>query len=190
MHDLITFILIFHRGHGLDYNDLTPSIAAPSGEGIADLYTALVRNCPRLFAIAFTFCWQRYLTDLSYFKRLNDSCIGRGFYVNGRCNTGGDACDSCTGVRDIDYMKKAKKQPSTYTWAYGPTGDGSGKCNKSGKKNRCRSLLLVFNRTLNLSLHLQFTVLDMCTLRLYGHFTHENCRALLTTTMKILHLKS
>ncbi len=39
-------------GHGLDANDATPGIASPSGEGVADVYTAL---------------------------RLNDSCIGRNF---------------------------------------------------------------------------------------------------------------
>ena len=39
-------------GHGLDDNDAVPTIAGPSGEGIADIYTAL---------------------------RLNDSCIGRNF---------------------------------------------------------------------------------------------------------------
>ena len=39
-------------GHGLDDNDAVPTIASPSGEGIADVYAAL---------------------------RLNTSCIGRNF---------------------------------------------------------------------------------------------------------------
>lgn len=49
-------------GHGLDNNDLTPTIVKPSGEGIADIYTAL---------------------------RLGDSCIGRGFF-NNPCSQFGD----------------------------------------------------------------------------------------------------
>jgi len=63
-------------GHGMDRYDVTSGIADPSGEGIADLYSAL---------------------------RLNDSCIGRGFYLSRKCS----GCISCTGVRDIDYMKKS-----------------------------------------------------------------------------------
>ena len=39
-------------GHGMDANDVVGGIASPSGEGIADIYSAL---------------------------RLNDSCIGRNF---------------------------------------------------------------------------------------------------------------
>ena len=31
-------------GHGLDDNDAVPTIASPSGEGIADVYTALRFN--------------------------------------------------------------------------------------------------------------------------------------------------
>ena len=46
-------------------------IASPSGEGIADIYTAL---------------------------RLNDSCIGRNFRTT-VCTGFGDPCDTCTGVR-------------------------------------------------------------------------------------------
>jgi len=72
-------------GHGMDANDATPGIASPSGEGIADIYTAL---------------------------RLNDSCIGRNFRRSGTCST----CQTCTGVRDIDYAKKTGS-PSTFTWA-------------------------------------------------------------------------
>jgi hypothetical protein len=60
-------------GHGIDDNDAIPNIASPSGEGIADIYTAL---------------------------RLNDSCIGRNFRST-NCTGNGDACLSCTGVRAI-----------------------------------------------------------------------------------------
>lgn len=77
-------------GHGLDDNDVDGRIAKPSGEGIADVYTAL---------------------------RLNDSCIGRGFYKTSTCSGNGNKCLTCTGVRDIDYMNRENKSPSTYTWS-------------------------------------------------------------------------
>ncbi|HYH44921.1 MAG TPA: hypothetical protein VEG34_04500, partial [Thermoanaerobaculia bacterium] len=75
-------------GHGLDANDSVPGVSSP-GEGIADLYAAL---------------------------RLNDSCIGRNFR-NKVCTGFGDPCLTCTGVRDIDYLKRESGLPHTYTWA-------------------------------------------------------------------------
>ncbi|MCP4665759.1 MAG: endopeptidase, partial [Deltaproteobacteria bacterium] len=77
-------------GHGLDQNDATPGIANPSGEGIADIYTAL---------------------------RLNDSCIGRNFRPGVVCGGYGDPCTVCTGVRDIDYLKRVSGQPHDYSWS-------------------------------------------------------------------------
>jgi hypothetical protein len=76
-------------GHGMDDNDAVPSIASPSGEGVADIYAAL---------------------------RLNDSCIGRGFRASD-CGGFGDPCLACTGVRDIDYLKRASGNPHTYSWS-------------------------------------------------------------------------
>ncbi len=76
-------------GHGMDDNDAVPTIASPSGEGIADIYTAL---------------------------RLNTSCIGRNFRST-VCSGFGDPCLTCTGVRDIDYLKRASGQPHDYTWS-------------------------------------------------------------------------
>jgi hypothetical protein len=76
-------------GHGMDANDVVGGIAGPSGEGIADIYTAL---------------------------RLNDSCIGRNF-LSGNCSGNGDACTDCSGVRDIDYLKRQSGNPHTYTWS-------------------------------------------------------------------------
>jgi hypothetical protein len=58
---VLSFLLTIFRGHGLDNNDITGSIASPSGEGIADIYAAL---------------------------RMGDSCIGRGFYTSGGGCTG------------------------------------------------------------------------------------------------------
>ncbi len=76
-------------GHGMDANDATPGIASPSGEGIADIYTAL---------------------------RLNDSCIGRNFRST-VCAGNGDPCLTCTGVRDIDYAKRASGLPHDFSWS-------------------------------------------------------------------------
>ncbi len=76
-------------GHGLDANDATPGIASPSGEGIADIYTAL---------------------------RLNNSCIGRNFRPGIQCGGYGDPCIDCTGVRDIDYLKRQSSLPHDFTW--------------------------------------------------------------------------
>jgi len=76
-------------GHGLDNNDNIPAVSFP-GEGIADIYAAL---------------------------RLNDSCIGRGFYQSGNCGGYGDPCTSCSGLRDIDYARRASGTPHTPTWA-------------------------------------------------------------------------
>ncbi|MEM9555024.1 MAG: PepSY domain-containing protein [Acidobacteriota bacterium] len=76
-------------GHGIDDNDANPSIASPSGEGIADIYTAL---------------------------RLNSSCIGRNFRST-PCSGFGDPCLTCTGVRDIDYLQRQSGQPHDYSWS-------------------------------------------------------------------------
>ena len=86
-------------GHGLDDNDALPNIASPSGEGIADVYTAL---------------------------RLNTSCIGRNF-LSGNCSGNGDPCLDCSGVRDIDYLQRQSGQPHDYTWSNANCG-GSVHC--------------------------------------------------------------
>ena len=77
-------------GHGLDDNDAAPFISGPSGEGIADIYTAL---------------------------RLNDSCIGRNFRPGVQCAGFGDPCIDCTGVRDIDFAMRNSGQPHDYSWS-------------------------------------------------------------------------
>jgi hypothetical protein len=86
-------------GHGMDDNDANPSIASPSGEGVADIYAAL---------------------------RLNTSCIGRHFRST-NCTGFGDPCTECTGVRDIDYAKRASGNPHTFTWTNANCG-GSVHC--------------------------------------------------------------
>ncbi len=86
-------------GHGMDDNDAVPTIAGPSGEGIADIYTAL---------------------------RLNTSCIGRNFRAT-NCTGFGDPCLNCTGVRDIDYLMRQSGNPHDYTWSNANCG-GSVHC--------------------------------------------------------------
>ncbi len=83
-------------GHGLDDNDVNPFISNP-GEGIADLY--------------------------AYF-RLGSSCIGRGFVPGSNCGGFGDPCLSCTGVRDIDWAKRASGLPHDVVWADANCGVG------------------------------------------------------------------
>jgi hypothetical protein len=63
-------------GHGMDAMDVASGISKPSGEGIADVYAAL---------------------------RLNDSCIGRGFYQK-LCGGNGNACLSCTGTFTVNLI--------------------------------------------------------------------------------------
>jgi hypothetical protein len=54
-------VIVHEWGHGLDNNDNDGKISKPSGEGIADVYAAL---------------------------RMDDSCIGRGFFRSGGSCTG------------------------------------------------------------------------------------------------------
>jgi len=81
-------VLDHEWAHGLDDNDAVPTISNP-GEGIADVYAAL---------------------------RLNDSCIGRGFYLSGNMCGDNDPCLSCDGVRDIDWAKRQSGQPHDIAW--------------------------------------------------------------------------
>jgi hypothetical protein len=93
-------------GHGMDANDATPGISNP-GEGIPDIYAAL---------------------------RLGTSCIGFNFRPGVPCGGYGDPCiafggePACTGVRDINYEKRASQQPHTFTWANTSGTCGSSHC--------------------------------------------------------------
>ncbi|HVF61081.1 MAG TPA: hypothetical protein VNJ70_14840 [Thermoanaerobaculia bacterium] len=74
-------------GHGMDNNDANPSISAP-GEAYADVAAIL---------------------------RLNTSCIGRGFRST-KCGGNGDPCTECTGVREVDWQKRASGTPHNLDW--------------------------------------------------------------------------
>jgi subtilisin-like proprotein convertase family protein len=75
--------------------------------------------------------------DITTFLSMHDSCMGRGFKKFGTCGGYGDACLTCTGVRDQDWDKRASHTPAT------PAGfvtthcaSGSGPC---GKEVHCES---------------------------------------------------
>ena len=92
-------------GHGLDTYDDSKGIALP-GEAYADMASVL---------------------------RLNSSCIARGFFISnaaspvGNCPGNGDLCTDCTGVREIDWMKRESRMPHDLSWVLdqNPTVPGS-----------------------------------------------------------------
>ena len=80
-------------GHGMDNNGINPSVSRPGG-GIADVHAWL---------------------------RVQDSCMGRGFWKNQVCGGYGDPCDppvatGCTGARQLDFMGSTCDRPHTVTW--------------------------------------------------------------------------
>lgn len=93
-------------GHGMDSNDNVPGGSSP-GEATADTYAAL---------------------------RLNTSCIGRGFFQSGNCSGYGDACTSCSGVRDIDYAKHVGNTPALIG---GRGSGGANSCPATGSLGPC-----------------------------------------------------
>ena len=112
----IAAVIDHEWGHGLDDNDAVPSISSP-GEGIADLYASL---------------------------RLDTSCIGRGFRaVN--CGGYGDPCTDCTGVREIDWAKRASGLPHDLGSPL-PTGIdalcGSGNVGPCGGSSHCEGTVV------------------------------------------------
>ncbi len=79
-------VSLHEYGHGLDSNDGTGSPPENgSGETVGDWTASLATH---------------------------QSCIGSGF-LGGNCGGYGNACTSCTGVRDIDWAKHTANIPST-----------------------------------------------------------------------------
>ncbi|UCF66723.1 MAG: hypothetical protein JSV80_13175 [Acidobacteriota bacterium] len=75
--------------------------------------------------------------DVAAIFNSHESCIGRGFRPGVNCSGFGDACLDCTGVREMDWDKRAAHTPAT------PSGfndvycdSGSGPC---GKQVHCES---------------------------------------------------
>jgi trimeric autotransporter adhesin len=91
-------------GHGLDTFDDSPGVSLP-GEAYADMTGIL---------------------------RLNGSCFGRGFFLNnstgGNCGGNGDLCLDCTGVREVDWMKRASRMPHDLSWVLDQNPTVPGNC--------------------------------------------------------------
>ncbi len=101
-------------GHGLDSNDGNGSSSDyGTGETYGDFSAALFTHA---------------------------SCIGNGFLGSSNCGGYGDACTSCSGVRDIDYAKHSSNTPATvssFTQARCPTSASyKGPC---GREGHCES---------------------------------------------------
>ena len=103
---------ILHEfGHGVDANDGN-GLNGSSSEAYADATAAIT---------------------------LHDSCVGPGFATSNACWGGayGDACTSCSGLRDIDWAKHVSNTPATvanFTQVH--CGFGSGPC---GREVHCES---------------------------------------------------
>ena len=75
--------------------------------------------------------------DITSVMLTHNSCIGRGFTTS-NCSGYGNACLSCTGVREMDYDKLAAHTPLTPANFPGSCPAGSGPC---GKEVHCESYL-------------------------------------------------
>jgi hypothetical protein len=83
----LTGVALHEFAHGLDSNDGSAAGDMGTGETVGDWMSVLVTH---------------------------DSCAGAGFYNDGtRCDGYGDACTSCSGIRDVDYAKHASGVPHT-----------------------------------------------------------------------------
>ena len=106
----IAAISLHEFGHGMDSNDGNGAATeGGTGEAYGDLTAAISTH---------------------------ESCIGPGFLTS-NCSGYGNACTSCTGVRDIDYAKHASGLPATVSnFTQVRCGAGSGPC---GKEVHCES---------------------------------------------------
>ncbi len=108
----IAAIFLHEFGHGLDSNDGYSTSDMATGEVYGDFYSALTTH---------------------------DSCIGPGF-LSSNCSGYGDACTSCTGVRDIDYAKHSSGTAHTisnFVFSKCPTSSSyAGPC---GREGHCES---------------------------------------------------
>ena len=87
-------------GHGMDDNDAVPDDRQPLGRG-----------------------HRRHLRRAAAQRLVHRPQLPRRRYCSGY----GDPCLTCTGVRDIDYLKRASGQPHDYTWSNANCG-GSVHC--------------------------------------------------------------
>ncbi|RMG45693.1 MAG: hypothetical protein D6718_06775 [Acidobacteria bacterium] len=104
-------VLVHEWGHGMDEND-GGGYDNPS-EGYADVTNILESH---------------------------ESCIGRGFYESGTCSGYGDACLSCTGIREMDWDKRESHTPATPAgFSQNNCGGGGDPC---GKEPHCGSYIV------------------------------------------------
>lgn len=121
-------IAVVLDGHEMNTHGSNGNIGNPLGEEIADIYFALRLNdrCERTGvecgtsrgpAVAFFRC-AHAVSILDVFV-LACSCIGRGFFKNGVCNSRNNSCNvgGCTGARDIDFLQKQRPAPNDLPWA-------------------------------------------------------------------------
>jgi hypothetical protein len=75
--------------------------------------------------------------DVTAIIQAHRSCVGRGFYESGVCSGYGDACLSCTGIRDMDFDQHNSHTPATpANFTQSRCGGGSGPC---GKEVHCEA---------------------------------------------------
>lgn len=66
-----------------------------------------------------------------------ESCVGRGFFEGRNCSGYGDACLSCSGIREMDWDKRAAHTPATpQGFLSNNCGGGGGPC---GREVHCES---------------------------------------------------
>ena len=78
-------VFLHEAGHGLDSNDGSGSSTVGSSESYSDGMA---------------------------FLQTHDSCIGTNFIPGQKCSGYGDACTTCTGIRDADYAKHSSNTPA------------------------------------------------------------------------------
>ncbi len=79
-------VSLHEYGHGLDQFDGVASPDKASGESYADITAVLMTH---------------------------NSCTGSGFFADTPCFGYGDACTTCTGIRDVDWAKHEDNTPHT-----------------------------------------------------------------------------
>jgi len=103
-------VVLHEVGHGLDSNDGNSSSDNGTGESYGDTMGFLLTH---------------------------DSCMGTGFFSDGsKCSGYGDACTTCTGIRDVDYAKHSSgtaHTPLNFVKVYCPTSSSyKGPCGREG----------------------------------------------------------
>ena len=76
--------------------------------------------------------------DVTGFLYDRSSCIGRGFLQSGVCGGYGNACLTCTGIRDQNWAARANNVPSSPSVFINTCSSGSGPC---GKEVHCEGYL-------------------------------------------------